>query len=81
MELKIIKMSQDLQKRLEGRIKHIGKGKYGRVLKMSVYPTSEEFSKTLQITGLGIILIGGLGFVIYLLWGHIFPALKTFLGL
>ncbi len=81
MQQKIIGISEELQKRIEERIKHIGKGKYGRVLKMAVTPTSEEFTKTLQITGLGIVLIGGLGFVIYLLWSYAFPGLRNFLGL
>jgi protein translocase SEC61 complex gamma subunit len=35
---------------------------------MSRKPTTEEFNKTLQITGLGVVLLGGLGFVIFLLW-------------
>lgn len=81
MDFKIVGFSANLQKRVEERFKHIGKGKYGRVLKMAVTPTKEEFAKTLQITGLGIILIGGLGFTIFLLWNYAFPALKSFLGL
>ena len=57
---------------VEERAKRIGKGKYGRVLKMSRKPNYEEFTKTSEITAAGILLIGDLGFLIYYLWEH-FP--------
>ncbi|OYT46611.1 protein translocase SEC61 complex subunit gamma [Thermoplasmatales archaeon ex4484_6] len=62
--------SQKGQRWIEFRIKTTGKGKYGRVLKMSRKPTSDEYSKTLIISGLGIVLIGGIGFVIFLIWRY-----------
>jgi protein transport protein SEC61 subunit gamma-like protein len=68
MKLKIVKRSWDLQEKIEERTKYIGRGKYGRVLKMARKPSNEEYTKTLQITGLGIMLLGGLGFVIFLIW-------------
>jgi protein transport protein SEC61 subunit gamma-like protein len=60
------------QSKIESRIKNAGKGKYGRVLKMARKPTSEEYSKTLIITGIGIVIIGGMGFAIFLIWEY-FP--------
>ena len=57
----------DLQHRLEARQQNIGKGKYGRVLKMARKPTDEEYSKTSKITSIGIMAIGGLGFLIFLI--------------
>ena len=45
----------DLQHRIEVRQKRIGKGKYGRVLKMARKPTNEEYSKTSKITFAGIL--------------------------
>ncbi|UCE74114.1 MAG: protein translocase SEC61 complex subunit gamma [Methanomassiliicoccales archaeon] len=68
MKLNIVERSWDLQEKIEERTKYIGRGKYGRVLKMARKPTSEEYTKTLQITGLGIILLGGVGFLIFWLW-------------
>ncbi len=56
---------------LEAKLKHVGRGQYGRVLKMSRKPTSEEYSKTIIVTGIGIALIGGLGFIIYLIWEYL----------
>ncbi|MEM0343279.1 MAG: protein translocase SEC61 complex subunit gamma [Thermoplasmata archaeon] len=61
----IIDKSWDLQRRIEEKTKHIGKGKYGRVIKMARKPTGEEYIRVTQIVAIGLILIGGLGFLIY----------------
>ncbi len=71
----------DLQHRIEAKQKRVGKGKYGRVLKMARKPTNDEYSKTSKITGAGILLIGGLGFLIFLLTNQIAPWLAEILGL
>ncbi|MCI0497715.1 MAG: protein translocase SEC61 complex subunit gamma [Thermoplasmata archaeon] len=61
----------ELQGEIEGMARRVGKGKYGRVLKMARRPTHDEFIRTSQITGLGVIIIGSIGFIIYLLWTEI----------
>ena len=66
--MEIIKKSWETQHQIEDRVKNIGRGRYGRVLKMARKPTSEEYSKTVKITGVGILLLGGLGFLIWWLW-------------
>ncbi len=63
----IVDKSWEIQKGIEERVKMLGKGRYGRVLKMARKPTTDEYKKTVMITGLGLTLIGGLGFAIYLL--------------
>lgn len=63
----IVERAWHFQKRIEERTRRLGKGKYGRVLKMAKKPTSEEYSRTIQITGVGLLLLGGLGFLIFLL--------------
>ncbi len=63
----IVDKSWEIQKGIEERVKMLGKGRYGRVLKMARKPTTDEYKKTVIITGLGLTLIGGLGFAIYLL--------------
>lgn len=80
-ERTIMKKAWDLQHKIEERQKRIGKGKYGRVLKMARKPTSDEYSKTSKITGVGIILIGGLGFVIFLIAKEVAPWIAKMLGL
>ena len=77
----IVDKAWDLQHNIEARQKRIGKGKYGRVLKMARNPTSEEFAKTSKITGLGMIIIGGIGFLIYLLATQVALWVGEMLGL
>ena len=76
-----VERAWDLQHRQEAKQKRIGKGKYGRVLKMARKPTDEEFSKTSKITGAGILLIGGLGFLIFLIATQVAPWIAEMLGL
>ncbi len=61
----IVDKSWEVQRRIEERAKRLGQGKYGRVLKMARKPTSDEYSKVVLITGIGLLLIGALGFAIY----------------
>ena len=61
----IIKFSEKLQHMFEEKFKNFGRGKYGRILKMARKPTYEEYMKIVWITGLGMIIIGALGFLIY----------------
>lgn len=39
---------------------------YVRILRLTRRPSREEFSKIARIAGLGILLIGAIGFLIYL---------------
>ena len=55
----------EVQRRIEERLKRMGKGKYGRILKMARKPTPDEFSKVVIITGIGLVAVGALGFAIY----------------
>ena len=77
----IIDRARDVQYNIEARQKRIGKGKYGRVLKMARKPTNEEYQKTSKITGLGILLIGGIGFVVYLITTQVAPWIAQQLGI
>jgi protein transport protein SEC61 subunit gamma-like protein len=67
----VVKKSWEVQKDVEERVRKIGKGKYGRIIKMARKPTNEEYIKVVQITGLGLALIGGLGFLIYWLMTYL----------
>ena len=74
----IIKKIYEKQDWIEDKVRGIGKGKYARVLKMAVKPTNEEYGKTLLVTGIGLALVGGSGFVIFLLWEYV-PRLVNWL--
>ena len=76
-----IEKARNLQDHLESKRNRIGKGKYGRVLKMARKPTNEEYVKTSKITFAGMLLIGGLGFVIFLMVKQVAPWIAEMLGL
>lgn len=63
---------EDLEDSITERVKRIGRGKYSRILKMAKKPTRDEYGKSSLITGIGIIIIGGVGFIIYLLMNVLF---------
>jgi len=74
----IVERSWEIQKRIEERAKRLGKGKYGRVLQMARKPTPDEFSKIVMITAAGIIILGAVGFLIYVAFRYIGPWLASF---
>lgn len=61
----------DAQERLESRISNLGRGKYGRVLRMTRKPTPEEFRKSALVAAIGILILGTLGFIIFYLMNFI----------
>ncbi|MEM0141453.1 MAG: protein translocase SEC61 complex subunit gamma [Thermoplasmatales archaeon] len=63
---------EDIEEGITERVKRIGRGKYSRILKMARKPTRDEFGKSSLITGIGIIIIGGVGFLIYLIMNVFF---------
>ena len=67
----VVEKSWEVQKDIEDRMKRVGKGKYGRVFRMARKPSSEEYVKVIEITGLGLLAIGALGFLIYWIWAYL----------
>jgi protein transport protein SEC61 subunit gamma and related proteins len=67
----IVAKAWDAQERLEGRLSNIGKGKYGRVLRMARKPTPEEYRKAATISAVGLVVLGAMGFLIYYLMSFI----------
>ena len=62
-----------VQDNLDGRLRNVGHGKYGRILRMARRPTSEEYVKVLEVTWLGAVLIGLTGFAIYIFFTQAGP--------
>jgi protein transport protein SEC61 subunit gamma and related proteins len=70
-----------VQDTLDGRFKTVGHGKFGRVLRMARKPAVEEYVKVLEVTWLGAVLIGVIGFFIYIFFSQIGPWLwSTYLA-
>jgi len=66
-----------VQDEFDGRLRNVGHGKYGRILRMARRPTSEEYVKVLEVTWLGAILIGLTGFAIYIFFTQAGPWIWT----
>jgi protein transport protein SEC61 subunit gamma-like protein len=62
-----------VQDQFDGRLRTVGHGKYGRILRMARRPTSEEYVKVLGVTWLGAILIGLVGFALYIFFTQAGP--------
>ncbi len=67
----IVEGSWKVQDKIEEKAGKIGKGKFGRILKMARKPDMDEYKKTLLIVVGGLMLIGGVGFLIFWLWGNL----------
>ena len=78
---KIVDKAWDIQHKIEKRSERMGKGKYGRVFKMARNPDREEYTKTAQMTAIGIFIIGLIGFVIYLITDKLAPWIADALGI
>lgn len=64
----IVDKAWHAQERLEARVARVGRGRYGRVLRMARKPTTEEFVKMSLVAGAGLLILGALGFLIYLIF-------------
>jgi protein transport protein SEC61 subunit gamma-like protein len=62
-----------VQDGFDGRLRTVGHGKYGRILRMARRPTSEEYVKVLEVTALGAVLIGMTGFAMYIFFTQVGP--------
>ena len=65
--------ARKVQDNFDGRLRSVGHGKYGRILRMARRPTQEEYVKVLQVTALGAVLIGSTGFAIYIFFSQVGP--------
>lgn len=61
------------QETFDGRLRTLGHGKYGRILRMARRPTSEEYVKVLEVTALGAVLIGLTGSALYIFFTQVGP--------
>jgi len=57
---------QGWQDGIEGRIKGLQTGSYARILKMARKPSKQEFRQTVIVCGIGMLVLGFIGFV--MLW-------------
>lgn len=56
----------DFQDRIGSISRFLGRGKYSRIINMARTPTDAEYKRTIVITGIGIIILGAIGF--FIMW-------------
>ena len=62
-----------VQDTFDGRLRNVGHGKYGRILRMARKPAVEEYVRVLEVTWIGAVLIGVVGFFIYIFFTQVGP--------
>lgn len=65
----------DSQRKVESKWASLGSGRFARVLRMARKPTPEEFRQSSTIVLVGIGVIGGIGFAVYLFLTWLFKAI------
>jgi protein transport protein SEC61 subunit gamma and related proteins len=65
--------AQRAQETFDGRLRNVGHGKYGRILRMARKPAVDEYVRVLEVTWLGAVLIGVVGFLIYIFFTQVGP--------
>jgi protein transport protein SEC61 subunit gamma and related proteins len=65
------------QENVDGRLRHAGHGKYGRILRMARKPTTDEYVRVLEVTWIGAVIIGLVGFGFYIFFTVVGPWLWT----
>jgi protein transport protein SEC61 subunit gamma-like protein len=57
---------QSWQDEIEGRVRSLQTGSYARILKMARKPSKQEFRQTVIVCGIGMFILGAIGFA--MLW-------------
>ena len=70
----IEELAQCWQDEIEGRVKGLQTGSYVRILKMAKKPSKFEFRQTIIVCGIGMFVLGAIGFVILALMVNVFPS-------
>ena len=65
---------QGWQDEIEGRVRGLQTGSYARILKMARKPSKQEFRQTVIVCGIGMFVLGAIGFVMVWLMDSAFPS-------
>ena len=64
---------QDKQDAIEAQFRKISRGSWARILRMARKPTPQEFKQTSIICGIGLFVLGFIGFAILVLMDTFIP--------
>ena len=65
---------QGWQDEIEGRVRSRQTGSYARILKMARKPSKQEFRQTVIVCGIGMFVLGAIGFLMLWLMDSAFPS-------
>ena len=65
---------QGWQDEIEGRVRSLQTGSYARILKMARKPAKQEFRQTVIVCGIGMFVLGAIGFLMLWLMDSAFPS-------
>ncbi|MDP7340859.1 MAG: protein translocase SEC61 complex subunit gamma [Candidatus Thalassarchaeum sp.] len=65
---------QSWQDEIEGRVRSLQTGSYARILKMARKPSKQEFRQTVIVCGIGMFILGAIGFAMLWMMDSAFPS-------
>ncbi len=70
---------QGWQDEIEERVRRVRTGSMARILKMARKPSKQEFRQTIIVCGIGMFILGAIGFVMLWLMDSAFPSFFNWL--
>ncbi|HJM22894.1 MAG: protein translocase SEC61 complex subunit gamma [Candidatus Thalassarchaeum sp.] len=70
---------QSWQDEIEGRVRSLQTGSYARILKMARKPSKQEFRQTVIVCGIGMFILGAIGFAMLWMMDSAFPSFFNWL--
>ena len=64
---------QEWQDSIESNVHKIGKGSWARILRMARKPSKKELKQTIYVCGIGMIVLGFIGFVVLVIMDNFLP--------
>ena len=64
---------QDRQDAIEAQCRKISRGSWARIIRMARKPTPQEFKQTSIICGIGLFVLGFIGFVMLIMMDNFIP--------
>lgn len=64
---------QDKQDWIESQFRKVSRGSWARILRMARKPTPQEFKQTVLICGIGLFVLGAIGFAMLVLMDNFIP--------
>ena len=64
---------QDKQDVIEAQFRKVSRGSWARIIRMARKPTPQEFKQTTIICGIGLFILGLIGFIILLIMDDFIP--------